>query len=123
MVCTLGSLLILFLFLPSVWSDSYLGESHPIQLHVDDQQFQLLPRGDGRSIEIVDVLSRSQRQTQMVTIRFNSLALWNFTQNKNKNENEKNKKKTELRMDENTQEEKEKKKEKKRLKEKKEKRG
>ena len=88
MVCTLGSLLILFLFLPSVWSDSYLGESHPIQLHVDDQQFQLLPRGDGRSIEIVDVLSRSQRQTQMVTIRFNSLALWNFTQNKNKNENE-----------------------------------
>lgn len=46
----------------------HLGESHPIQLHVDHQQLQFLPRGDGRSIEIVNVLSRSQRQTQMVII-------------------------------------------------------
>lgn len=42
------------------------GESGEVQLHVDDQQLQLLPGGDGRGAEVVDLLRRRQRQAQVV---------------------------------------------------------
>ena len=42
------------------------GKGREVQLHVDDQQLQLLQRRDGRSPEVVHLLGRTKRQTQMV---------------------------------------------------------
>ena len=42
------------------------GQSRQVQLHVDDQQLQLLPRRDGRGLEVVDFLRRPERQAEVV---------------------------------------------------------
>ena len=42
------------------------GEGGEVLVHVDDQQLQLLSRGDGRSTEELDVLSWGQRQAEVV---------------------------------------------------------
>jgi hypothetical protein len=42
------------------------GKGREVQLHVDDQQLQLLQRRDGRGPEVVHLFGRTKRQTQMV---------------------------------------------------------
>lgn len=37
----------------------FSGESNQVLLHVDNQQFQFLPRGDGRGSQELSVFSRS----------------------------------------------------------------
>ena len=43
------------------------GQGGQVQLHVDHQQLQLLPRGDGRGLEVVDIFGRTERQVKMVS--------------------------------------------------------
>lgn len=60
-----------------IFSLRFAGQSGEIQLHVDNKQLQLLPRRNGRSPQIFNILSRRQRQTQMVRQIERFDFLWN----------------------------------------------